>query len=567
MAFKHASDKWLSLIESFSVKKNDLIKIDFSKIDDSVFVQDEIAKSNFLSGRGELVLNNIFQYGNFDPKEILGELSWDENPYGDPTWEWLHHQLTSIEYLIASYLNSKETRHIEKAVYLLRSWSESNSGTREFTSKLAWNDHSSAYRLKNLIILSWVMVKNNQLKPEDIKFVFDILFLHIKVLAEDDFYSEHTNHGLDQSYFLYQATKYLEKFIEFGDIHNLALKRLISEIKFMFSDDGVHVENSPSYHIWITKKMLEIAKLIEFSEKDAIDSAIKKALNFIKHILKPDLTHPMIGDSQKFKIDLSYIYKQYIDSELEYVLSGGLSGSKPKEKYGLFLNGGYIILRNAWIQAGDEKNLVHFVFKNSHKSDYHRQDDDLNFVLYAYGEDFLVDAGRFGYLETSKNRIFARSALAHNVPYIQNHLPIRHKNILKFDPIIRVDEYSDNVIKFYSESYSYNGFTLARSVKFNPPHSFEFLDEISSSLNENFNWYSNFIIPYDKDINYDKGIVKVEGRNSIMTIQIIPYEEIEIQTEIIEISLSDNSIEKAKRLFFLNSGKSINFYINFLLKE
>jgi hypothetical protein len=224
-------------------------------------------------------------------------------------------------------------------------------------------------------------------------------------------------------------------------------------------------------------------------------------------------------------------------------------------------------LRNAWIQAGDEKNLVHFVFKNSHKSDYHRQDDDLNFVLYAYGEDFLVDVGRFGYLETSKNRIFARSASAHNVPYIQNHLPIRHKNILKFDPIIRVDEYSDNVFKFYSESHSYNGFTLARSVKFNPPHSFEFLDEISSSLNQDFNWYSNFIIPYDKDINYDKGVVKVEGRNSIMTIQIVPYEDIEIQTEIIEISLSDNNIEKAKRLFFLNSGKSTNFYINFLLKE
>ena len=54
------------------------------------------------------------------------------------------------------------------------------------------------------------------------------------------------------------------------------------------------------------------------------------------------------------------------------------------------------------------------------------------------------------------------------------------------DALSGLNELSNDTVKFYSESYSYKGFTLSRSVKFTYPDSFEFSDEILPSIDQKY---------------------------------------------------------------------------------
>src|SRR5690606_34093799 len=76
---------------------------------------------------------------------------------------------------------------------------------------------------------------------------------------------------------------------------------------------------------------------------------------------------------------------------------------------------GYAIYRSSW---GPGANQTHVIMKSGFLSKYHRQDDDLNILIYAYGEDWLIDSGLYNHNQKDPIRIYMRSIKAHNVPYI-----------------------------------------------------------------------------------------------------------------------------------------------------
>ena len=90
----------------------------------------------------------------------------------------------------------------------------------------------------------------------------------------------------------------------------IAIRRISSELTFAFTDEGVHVENSPAYHVFVFKVFLGIIE--DYPEEmfgdlaEQFDQFSAKALSFITHILRPDGKLPPIGDTEQLPTSDAY---------------------------------------------------------------------------------------------------------------------------------------------------------------------------------------------------------------------------------------------------------------------
>lgn len=164
----------------------------------------------------------------------------------------------------------------------------------------------------------------------------------------------------------------------------------------MFTDEGVHKENSPSYHFGMVASLKRsIDVLSELFPSHGLDlgrfnELVEKGSSFSKALIKPDGTIPLVGDS---------VYRVFGEQSLD-LESGNFN----------YLDSGYFIHR-------DVAKKTYFLFKNGYLSDYHRHDDDLSFVFSFLGEDVVVDGGMYKHDRRDKIRNWLRSFNAHSLPF------------------------------------------------------------------------------------------------------------------------------------------------------
>lgn len=355
---------------------------------------------------GKLLNDGIFEANNFPdlPLDILA-FDWQSDGF-DRNWWWQLQALPFLNWFCSSFQLQDAT---EKARYyalcrdgVLR-WVEQASTNSE--SPLAWHDHASAFRVRNLV--NWLIFchlhgleidKDPKAQP-----LASLIIRHLDWLQKTENYSRHTNHGFDQAMIglMIGLMFASDQFAHYRDQNR---RRLADEVSFAFTEQGVHKENSPGYQKMMLARIRQLAAFSNLGEHQISEmgrSYIEAATNFLRAITLPDGNLPLIGDTRGKDTGLPYVQKDRMDI-LDYTESG------------------YAIIRG---QVFNRE--FHLVFKNSHISQYHRHDDDLSVHLYFDGHTLLGDGGLGSHNESDPQRILLRSGLAHNVPYIVDHQPIR----------------------------------------------------------------------------------------------------------------------------------------------
>ncbi|NLA52330.1 MAG: hypothetical protein GX860_09460 [Alcaligenaceae bacterium] len=357
---------------------------------------------------------------------------WERDPLKNRTWEWLLHSFSFIDQVIAYHYLSGDDAVIDCIKEAIESWEGRYFDLSGITFEFIWHDHATALRAENFLHLVYY-IQNYALDWAEknidflIKLEYMVFWMGAK-LAEEDFYTEHTNHGLEQV----RVLLLLGMYFHHEEWLKIAEDRLLSEIKFSFTDEGVHKENSPAYHQFVFKIFLRI---LEDYPQDTLVEVRKyftkiapKALQFLTHILRPDGNLPIIGDTELKPTTDGY--RSYfmgrgpssalLHQEFEYSFRQGKRGKKPRQRVRIYPKSGYAIFRDRWHPRATFLESVHLIFKAGCLSRYHHQQDENHFVLYAYGEDWLIDSGMYKYANTDPVRVYMRSRKAHNVPIISD---------------------------------------------------------------------------------------------------------------------------------------------------
>lgn len=185
--------------------------------------------------------------------------------------------------LISAHAKTSQIEYFSWVKTFILDWSSQNISKTKL-SPFAWNDHSTAYRL---FVLTNVFIYCLDTMPQELEFIKLLISLIARrqlILSDDTFYSRGTNHGLDQSFFLYLSSIVLDFTNYSSSIREVSLKRLRFEVENSFAKDGVHIENSPEYHDIVFYNVLRINKVIKEIELintiDNFESFCKNTLRY-----------------------------------------------------------------------------------------------------------------------------------------------------------------------------------------------------------------------------------------------------------------------------------------------
>lgn len=454
------------------------------------------------------VNNATYLYDLFTKKNIIfnksyGEIYfvndyWSCGPQEDRTWLFILHAFLPFDPII-------QVGDAALLKELVGTWCERFESAPE-EDDFPWHDHATALRLDRLSRMA--------LELKDCWFD-NLAARHAMLLLQESFYSRHTNHGFDQALSLILAALAFSNDPDAKTWKSIGLARLKDEITFAFTDEGVHVENSPAYHMGMISNMIRARNLLEASHIDLgdFDILFDKAIKFLAWMTRPDRNVVYLGDSASYRANLSSSLAHLGNAGMmQWASSGGQEGTAPDKQWMVYEQSGYAIYRSSW---QDWRKHTHLIMKCGFLSRYHRQDDDLNILLHALGEDWLIDSGLYNHNQKDPVRIYMRSALAHNVPYLQD---IRTDRSTPGENFARLRNIPIEGGRFSAEGVTamYQGGVVTRKFIVHDTLNFEIIDNFSGFSGKNRYWL--FHLPLDKKIVIKDDSVCITGKKGVLKI-------------------------------------------------
>lgn len=332
--------------------------------------------------------------------------------------------LNPISYLSQAYKLTGNDTYMNTAKDIISQWITYKNSLESKENPYLWYDHGTAIRTNNLIYFLLSYTETGNYDQSFCNNILEILSEHGKHLSNSDEYFENHNHGIFQD----QALIYLSCFLDSpssSEWLTLAKERVEAQKEYAFSDEMVHVENSPAYQIGVVELFYQIAEFLSsqndnFGEELYAD--VMKSLEFMSWVTKPNGILAEIGDTSSLKDTLQkkdYSLEKYGNSHLSYAATLGEYGIQPDRLSAIYPKSGYYFGRNSW-EKDSYTQSTWAMFKAGYLSKTHKHADDLSFMLYSKGYDIFVDPGWYNYMSGDKYRDYFISSNAHNTVIVDD---------------------------------------------------------------------------------------------------------------------------------------------------
>lgn len=339
-------------------------------------------------------------------------------------------QFNRHRFLIAlgqAYQLSGEDKYVQGFVRLLMDW---------ITRVKRDNGADSPWRSLEVGIRGevWTQamryVEHSPIVTEEVKTAYrECLKVHAEVLREKHSpFQKGSNWGVIQDCGLLSIAIELEN----EEDINLALTRLVEQAELQIMSDGMHWEQSCTYHNEILLRYMNAARVLQATGRalpDNLAKKIEKMLEVNIAWIKPDGRQPLFGDSDNNELfdlfsqaalvtgraDLKAYGFPVLDYESAWLFGvDGITrynempvGHKSINNAFLEDSGSYIL------RSGKEDAINYLCMHNGYTGGGHAHADKLHFDLSLGSEDVLVDAGRYTYV-INKTRKYFKGAQAHN---------------------------------------------------------------------------------------------------------------------------------------------------------
>ncbi len=343
-----------------------------------------------------------------------------------------------------AYAITGRERYVKTFVSQMADWIWENAITTE-TMQKTWRTIEAGIRAENWIKTMGYMIKSPHITDEVLEAFTESMLLHAQYLAENrKSFSTKSNWGILESSGLFAIGKMLEECTTESTSQRgreyalLALERLEKQLATQVMSDGVHWEQSPMYHNEVLRCCLEVLRLAEIyrMEVPAGILSMTKAMAYADRFWqKPDGTQLAGGDSDSTDIRdiLTASAFQFKDSilksgafaRLDYesiwdygqvaaLTYEALDAKEPEEKLTWLKESGNWYLRSDW---GSRADYLHV--RCGGLGGGHGHFDKLHIDLVVNGEDFLIDPGRYTYVDGEERRRL-KSAAAHNTVLVDD---------------------------------------------------------------------------------------------------------------------------------------------------
>lgn len=377
-----------------------------------------------------------------------GEIQWDYTPKGDPEWTYMLNRQAYFPLYAHAYWLTGDASFFDVFCYQINHWMKTQlfDESRLWTS---WRTIDTGIRLRNWIKSLEIFIHHENF-PENL--LADILVsIHEQLL----YLAQHANGRRIQTNWLiletngaYLANCFLPEFLSQPSFIKKNVDMLNLAANSQISNDGLHWEQSFQYHNEVFLKLIEVWLIGQRNTCPlpyALLAIIKKMATATLFMTKPDGTQSNYGDSDSESLGPLLILASLVlkDPTLAMTIGQTSPGLDVFFAYG----------RNTWrdyrwlgtdyrpetsmafpdtglyfMRTGFEPLATFSLFKCGFLGHGHGHDDLLHLAISAYGEDLLVDSGRYNYEEKHHDRLAFKLATAHNTTVVDGQPFNRHLN-------------------------------------------------------------------------------------------------------------------------------------------
>jgi Heparinase II/III-like protein/Heparinase II/III N-terminus len=336
--------------------------------------------------------------GDLRPRALELPLNWNMDPYKDRNWCAQLHMWRMIDDYLVHYEKTEDPSWLYTPLDLIEDYANYHliQGRR---SRLAWKDMMVGLRaMKLAYIMSLHQCGKIELSAARLQACAVLVERHAAFLSDTQNikYSNHTFIDLHGAKALCQVTD--------GAIRT-ALELVVADVlpkllRLQFSPSGVHLENSPKYHLFGMSCLHRLRQSGWFADH-ALDELYARAKRIKTWMYLPDGRLAPIGDTAGSKL-----------------LDGNLAADNIQQRRGVLNESGYVVIQQAEDPSCASKTGSYLFFMGAFNSVMHKHQDDLSFIWFER-QDILCDAGQYAY-ESDDKRAYISSTRAHNTVEIEN---------------------------------------------------------------------------------------------------------------------------------------------------
>ena len=325
---------------------------------------------------------------------------WSDNPFEDLNWQHRLHSWSNMDHWMNEYQQDGDAAHLLAPIEIALDWHRFHV-EEERTSDFQWYDHSTGVRASRLaFLLDFILSYRLEVSDADLARLMTLADLHAKKLTDPAFLGP-GNHGLFQLVGLDALCSVVGWRYACQGARSYAKETFVDLVESWFSEESVHVENSPTYHYWVIDQIRKLGAVERF-QQPGVQEILERA-----DAISPWLTYP---DGRWIRVGDSHGDGPQLTGPVEPVCLPDGAGCWAVRD---LTKSGYALVRSL-PEADDGESSILFVSAMAAPTG-HKHGDDLGFVLMEGGRDIFVDTGRYGY-NYDEARRYAVSARAHNVP-------------------------------------------------------------------------------------------------------------------------------------------------------
>lgn len=346
------------------------------------------------------------RYGKLRTTDLIKNWSDDS----DRTKLRYFHGLIFLQGWAALIESEGKTSWLHRVERLIRLWQNAYPAAEAAEAGMAYHDETTAQRLNQL--LTFASISNLQENAELVAAFRSLCDETASILLAEDFHSGLNNHGMFQDISLRNYA--VMAFWADPQIRDNAMEtscvRLREYFLHAFTSEGVHIENTPTYHLMVARSLKSHIELLDALESPdpQLEALYDSASEYAVHITMPNGTFPPISDTTKQSLGNGA--RNTFTEEYYYAATAGKSGAKPLKTKVVFEESGYAVYRSDW----DNEESTYVLLQAAYNNDYHKHSDDLSLLIYAKGQEIVTDPGPYSYNYKDSFSRYAYSQFAHN---------------------------------------------------------------------------------------------------------------------------------------------------------
>lgn len=264
-------------------------------------------------------------------------------------------------------------------------------------AEMAWYDMAVALRTYRLAWFCDAIASDEAVSGDRFELALRALYFHLAVLAREDGFSSHSNHGLYQALGQFTAAR-RHADLPLVEAYRLqGRERLQAVLDAQISKDGVHQEHSPGYHQMLLGTLLG-ARQAGLFEDILFPPDVVKMQEALSWMTAPDFTLAPIGDTDPVLAGDNLGPPDALEhAPLAWQVSRGGFGSPPQDGAGVYLADGYAFGRLRPAGENDPHRSAWLAQIAGFHSRTHKHADHGSFVWHDRGRSVLTDPGRYDY--------------------------------------------------------------------------------------------------------------------------------------------------------------------------